>query len=222
MTERHPTILPCNERWAETLAARIAAAGRAACARAGRFTIAISAAVLDANLGAALASPPIRDETFWRGTRLFLADSSVPADEAQLRALRTAAACLPLPPGAVHLAPAARQNAVAAANGYEQELRAIFSLSAGALPRFDLCVLALGPNGRIGGLLRGSRAVEEIGRLVVAEFVPSAGHSVVTLTAPVIQHAAAIVLIARAAVGEPSPLAPLGLARPCGANTTPI
>lgn len=204
MTDHRTTILSGDDRLAAALATRIAAAGRAAYARSGRFTLAISAAALDASLAAALAGAPIRDEVFWRGTRLFLADTWVPGRAAPWPALRAAVARLPLLPGAAYLAPAARQNAIAAANAYEQELRATFSLRAGALPRFDLCVLTVNEDGLAGGPLRGGRALDEIGRLVVAEFVPTAGCSVVTLTAPVIQNAASTLVIAPPALAASS------------------
>lgn len=213
MTDPRTTLLARDHHLAGVLAARIAAAGRDACARSGRFTIAISAAALDDALAEALATPPIRDEAFWRGTRLFLADIWLPGRGAPWEALRAAVARLPLPAGAAYLAPAARQNAVAAANAYEQELRATFCLNAGALPRFDLCVLASDEDGRVGGLQRASRALDEIGRLVVAEFVPAAGGSVVTLTAPVIQSAASMLVIAPAGAAAAATLAPFLLAR---------
>lgn len=214
MTDQRTTILTGDDRLGGPLATRIATAGRAAYARSGCFRLAISAAALDASLVTALATPPIRDEAFWRGTRLFLADNWVRGRPAPWPPLRAAVARLPLPPGAAHLAMAESENAVAAANAYEQELRATFSLQTGALPRLDLCVLAANRDGRIGGLLRGSRALDEIDRLVVAEFVPAARCSVVTLTAPVIQNAALTLVIAPAAFAQSPPCAVRGAAAP--------
>jgi 6-phosphogluconolactonase/glucosamine-6-phosphate isomerase/deaminase len=183
---------------ATAVAAHIVAAGRAAFARSGRFTVAVSAAALDESLVETLAAAPISDERFWRVTRLFLADTWLPGSLALWRHLRAAALRLPLAPGAEHFDALCCVSAVAAANAFEQELRATFSLTAGELPRFDLCLLALGANGQIGGLAPGSCAHDEIGRLVVADFVPALGRAVVTLTPPVIQNALTIVALAAA------------------------
>ena len=178
------------------IAAHIVAAGRAAFARSGRFTVAVSAALLDESLVATLAAAPIADERFWRVTRLFLADTWLPESVVLWRHLRAAASGLPLASGAAHFEAPCGVSAVASANASEQELRATFTLTAGELPRFDLCLLALGADGQIGGLAPGGRAHDEIGRLVVADFVPALGRAVITLTPPVIQNALTIVAIA--------------------------
>jgi 6-phosphogluconolactonase len=221
VTTERITIVHRDGRAPAELAAHIAAAGRAAWAARGRFTVAVSAALLDQALVDALAAPPLRDERFWRGTRLFLADTWLPGCELPSAALRAAVLRLPLAPGAAHVEAAGGASAVAAAGSYEQELRAIFSLAAGELPRFDLCVLATDEAVASGGVPLGGRAVDEIARLVVAEFIPGARRSVVTLTPPVIQNAAAVVVVRPTRPADaPAAIHPAP-DRPCAAGAPP-
>jgi 6-phosphogluconolactonase len=170
--------------------AEFAARGRAAFGRSGRFAVAVSPAALTAPLVDAFAVGPLADERFWRATHVFLADSDAGTDRRELRAV---ARRLPVPASGLHLDVAEGPNPLKAA-AYEQELRAFFGLQAGLLPRFDLVVLALGPDGRLGGLLPGGRALDEIERLVRADFDLARGQYVVTLTPPVIRNAASIVV----------------------------
>ncbi len=170
--------------------ADFAARGRAAFGRSGRFTLAVSSGVLTAPIADAFAVAPLAAERFWRGTHVFLADSDAGTDPRKLRAV---ARRLPLPANGLHLDVAEGPNPLKAA-AYEQELRAFFGLHGGLLPRFDLVVLALRPGGRLGGLLPGGRALDEIERLVRADFDLERGQYVVTLTPPVIRNAASIVV----------------------------
>jgi len=185
---------------AAPLLARFAAHGRAAFARSGRFVVAVSPGALTTPLVNAFAVAPLAEERFWRGTHLFLSDSgpvAVPGPRALARRL-------PIPAGALHLEIAEHPNPLKAAS-YEQELRAFFGLRAGLLPRFDLVVLALGADGRLGGLMPGGRALDEIERLVRADFDLGSGQYVATLTPPVIRGAAAILVVAPAAAADAMP-----------------
>ena len=172
--------------------AEIATLGRTAFARSGRFTVAVSAAALAASIVDALAVAPLAAERFWRGTHLFLSDTDGAGARVAPRAL---ARRLPVPASGLHLDIAEGPNPLKAA-AYEQELRAFFGLRAGLLPRFDLVVLALGADGRLGGLLPRGRALDEIERLARADFDLERGQYVVTLTPPVIRNAASICVVA--------------------------
>lgn len=191
---------PIASAAATPLLARIAAHGRAAFARSGRFTVAVSPAALTTPVVDAFAAAPLADERFWRATHLFLGDSHS-AGTLDLRAL---ARRLPVPASALHLEIAEHPNPLKAAS-YEQELRAFFGLRAGLLPRFDLIVLALGADGRLGGLMPGGRALDEIERLVRADFDLESGRYVATLTPPVIRNAAAVIVAAPAASADAVP-----------------
>jgi 6-phosphogluconolactonase/glucosamine-6-phosphate isomerase/deaminase len=179
---------------AAAVAARFAAAGRAALARSGRFAVAVSPAALTAPVVAALPA----GERFWRATHLFLTDTCL----AEGVSARSAAERLPVPAGALHLEVAEHASPLAAAGAYEQELRGFFSLRAGALPRFDLVLLALGADGRLGGFAPGGHALDEIERLALADFDPASGRYFVTLAPPVIRNAAAVLVVAHAASAD--------------------
>jgi 6-phosphogluconolactonase/glucosamine-6-phosphate isomerase/deaminase len=170
------------------LAAQFTAAGRAALARSGRFAVAVSPAALTGAVVAALGGAPLAGERFWRATHLFLTDTCLVDGVAA----RSAVQRLPVPTGALHLEVAEHASPLTAATAYEQELRGFFSLRAGALPRFDLVLVALGADGRLGGFAPGGHALDEIERLALADFDPDTGRYFVTLTPPVIRSAAGV------------------------------
>jgi 6-phosphogluconolactonase/glucosamine-6-phosphate isomerase/deaminase len=174
------------------LAAQFAAAGRAALARTGRFAVAVSPAALTGAVVEALNAAPLAGERFWRATHLFLTDTCLAAGVAP----RSAVQRLPIPAGALHLEVAEHANPLTAAAAYEQELRGFFSLRAGALPRFDLVLVALAADGRLGGFAPGGHALDEIERLALADFDPDTGRYFVTLTPPVIRNAARVLVVA--------------------------
>ncbi len=177
------------------LAAQFTAAGRAALTRSGRFAVAVSPAALT---GAVVAALPPAGERFWRATHLFLTDTCLAGGDAA----RSAVQRLPVPAGALHLEVAEHANPLTAATAYEQELRGFFSLRAGALPRFDLVLVALGADGRLGGFAPGGHALDEIERLALADFDPDTGRYFVTLTPPVIRSAASVLLVVHAASAD--------------------
>jgi 6-phosphogluconolactonase/glucosamine-6-phosphate isomerase/deaminase len=183
---------------AGAVAAHFAAAGRAALARNGRVAVAVSPAALAAPVVAALGAAPLAGERFWRATHLFLADTCF----AHATTPHALAARFPTPPGALHLEVAEHANPLTAAAAYEQELRGFFSLRAGALPRFDLAVLAFGADGRLGGLAPGGHALDEIERLALADFDPRTSRYFVTLTPPVIRNAARLLVVVPAGSAE--------------------
>jgi len=180
------------------LAAQFAAAGRAALARSGRFAVAVSPAALTGAVVAALGGAPLAGERFWRATHLFLTDTCLVDGVAA----RSAVQRLPVPAGALHLEVAEHASPLMAATAYEQELRGFFSLRAGALPRFDLVLVALGADGRLGGFAPGGHARDEIERLALADFDPATGRYFVTLTPPVIRSAASVLVVADAASAD--------------------
>jgi 6-phosphogluconolactonase len=195
------SILAKSGDGAAHIAARLAAAGRAAYARDGRFVVAVSPGALTAEIVDALVAPGLRAEAFWSGTHLFWTDTCFAGCDAPRSRARGLAGRLPVTEGGLRLDVADRADPLRAAAAYEQELRAFFSLAAGDVPRFDFILLAVEHDGRIAGLAREGRAIDEIARLAVADFTPATGRCVVTLTPPVLRNAAAIV--ATSSLGAP-------------------
>ncbi len=87
-----------------------------------------------------------------------------------------------------------------AAKQYEQELRDSFG---GTLPRFDLVLLGLGPDGHTASLFPGSAALNERERWVCANWVEKFGAPRITLTYPVLNEAAEVMFLVTG--GEKSP-----------------
>ena len=83
-----------------------------------------------------------------------------------------------------------------AADEYEQTLIKYFQLSNGQLPRFDLVMLGMGPDGHTASLFPGTKALQEKKRLVVSNWVGKFYTHRVTMTAPVLNNAAFVMFTA--------------------------
>lgn len=82
-----------------------------------------------------------------------------------------------------------------AASDYERRLRDFFRLADGQLPRFDLVLLGMGPDGHTASLFPGTKALHETQRLVVANWIGKFYAQRITLTAPVLNNAARILFL---------------------------
>jgi 6-phosphogluconolactonase len=80
-----------------------------------------------------------------------------------------------------------------AASRYESELRTRFRMEGAELPRFDLIHLGLGDNGHTASLFPHSDALDSMMRLAVSAHVEAEVPWRVTLTWPVINHAAQVI-----------------------------
>ncbi|HEX5283163.1 MAG TPA: 6-phosphogluconolactonase [Bryocella sp.] len=79
-----------------------------------------------------------------------------------------------------------------AASRYESTLRNVMRLEGAESPAFDLVVLGMGPDGHTASLFPHTEALNEMGRLVVANHVPQKDTWRITLTWPVIDQAAEV------------------------------
>lgn len=86
---------------------------------------------------------------------------------------------------------------------YEEELRKFFRLEPGALPSFNLVLLGLGENAHIASLFPRHPALHEAKRLAVAVEVDAPQRHRISLSAPVLNHAACVLfLVSGAAKAE--------------------
>ncbi|HWY59384.1 MAG TPA: 6-phosphogluconolactonase, partial [Terriglobales bacterium] len=84
------------------------------------------------------------------------------------------------------------------------DLRASFNLAEGQLPRFDLVLLGMGPEGHTASLFPGTRALKEERRLVVSNWVGKLYTDRITLTPPVLNNAARVLFMVHGAEKAPA------------------
>jgi 6-phosphogluconolactonase len=82
-----------------------------------------------------------------------------------------------------------------AAEEYESNLRSIFRLARGHMPRFDLVLLGMGPDGHTASLFPGTTALGERRRLAVSNWVGKFCANRITLTTPVFNNASCVMFL---------------------------
>jgi 6-phosphogluconolactonase len=163
----------------------------------GRARIAISGGSTPKTTFGLMANPaePFRSRMPWDKLDLYWVDERcVPPDDADSNYRMTREAMLdhvPLTPGQIHRMEGEYAPEEGAAR-YESELRNRFRLEGAESPRFDLIQLGMGPDGHTASLFPHTAAIHEMGRLVTANHVENKDAWRVTLTWPVINHAASV------------------------------
>ncbi|MBN1261272.1 MAG: 6-phosphogluconolactonase [Anaerolineae bacterium] len=167
-----------------------------AVATQGRFTWALAGGSTPEAAYRCLAAPPFASQIPWEKVHVFWGDERcVPPghpDSNYRMARRALLDHVPIPSANVHRIPGERPPQ-AAALAYEGELRRLFGRS--ALPRFDLILLGMGPDGHTASLFPGVAALQETQSWVVEQFVEHLDARRVTLTPPVINAATGVVFI---------------------------
>ena len=169
-----------------------------AAAERGRFTIALAGGSTPKSLYNLLATNA-RATLPWDRTYFFWSDERhVPptdpdsnyrmADEAMLSKV-------PVPPGNVFRVPAENPDAATAAKEYESTLRKFFQLEPGQLPKFDLILLGMGPDGHTASLFPGTVGLQEKSRLVIANWVEKLKTHRLTFTLPVLNSARSVAFL---------------------------
>ncbi len=110
------------------------------------------------------------------------------ADEAMLSKV-------PVPTGNVFRIAAENPDAATAAEEYEKTLRKFFQVGTEDVPRFDLILLGMGPDGHTASLFPGTAALQEKSRLVVANWVEKFKTKRLSLTLPVLNAARCVAFL---------------------------
>ena len=170
----------------------------------GHFTVALSGGSTPRNLYSLLAA---QSDVPWSQIRFFFSDERhVPPDHPDSNyrmANESLFSRAPIPQENIFRVPAEIPDADTAAQSYEQTLRQFFQLGDekedDALPRFDLILLGLGPDGHTASLFPGTAALHEDERLVAANWVEKFKTWRITFTYPVLNNAAAVLFMATGA-----------------------
>jgi 6-phosphogluconolactonase len=198
MTNRNVIVCRDIQELSQKAAAEFIRLAQEAVGRTGRFTVALSGGSTPLALYSLLASPGYCERIPWSQVHLYFGDERcVPPQHADSNfhmVQETLLAKIILPRENCYRIAGELDPAVAAAD-YEQQLRKLFGVPAGGVPRFDLMLLGLGVEGHTASLFPGSDALTDQQHLVVATFVEKLQAHRVTLTLPVINHAAQVLFL---------------------------
>ena len=163
----------------------------------GRFCVALSGGNTPRSVYSLLAGK-YAGSLPWAKIHIFFGDErSVPPDHADSNYRMSRESLLskvPIPDANVHRI-RAELPAQEAAELYAKELRAFFGLAGDAWPRFDLILLGIGDEGHTASLFPDSAALSEQSKLVVANWVEKFQTWRITLTFPVLNHAAEVLFL---------------------------
>jgi 6-phosphogluconolactonase len=135
----------------------------------------------------------------WDNIHFFWGDERhVPPEDPQSNfrmARETLFVSAPVPTPNIHRVRAEEPDAVLAAAKYERELKSFFDLKPGQIPRFDCVLLGIGADGHTASLFPATDALKEKKRLVVANWVEKFQRYRITMTVPVLNHAAQVIFL---------------------------
>lgn len=155
---------------AEAASPRVAEAARRAVAARSRFAIALAGGSTPGPTYTRLAEESRRGDVPWETTEVFWGDERcVPADHPDSNARMARKALLdrvPVPDERIHPIRAWEPDPEVAADLYEREIRRVLAPVGERIPRLDLVLLGLGPDGHTASLFPGTAALEEEDRLV--------------------------------------------------------
>lgn len=166
--------------------------------QSGRFAVALAGGSTPKTLYRLLAEPGFRERVDWNRVHLFWADERCvpPTDpDSNYGMVRDALLAHVQVPEANLFRMRGEDPPAVAAAAYERILRTQFRLGAAGWPRFGLVLLGLGDDGHTASLFPGSAAVTVEDRLVAPNYVKKLDVHRLTMTFPVINHAANVVFL---------------------------
>jgi len=189
-------IVPDSATLARTAAQEFHRLAEPAIQERGIFSVALSGGNTPRTVYSLLASD--HQQLPWDRIHIFFGDERhVPPDnpDSNFRmANESLLSRVPIPEKNVHRI-RAELEADAAASEYEQELVNFFHLGNQNMPRFDLIFLGIGEDGHTASLFPGSKALNEISRRVVANWVEKFQAFRITFTFPVLNHASEVAFL---------------------------
>jgi len=206
---REVRILPDAAAITKRAAQKFVEIAAAAVAQKGAFTVALSGGSTPKALYTMLATDPaLRAQVPWDKMAVFFGDERHVGPEDELSNFRMAKEAMfaksPLRAEQVFRIKGEYPEAAQAAKEYEQDLRAHFQLADGQFPGFDLVFLGMGEEGHVASLFPGTKALQEKRRIAVHNWVGKVLMDRITLTAPAINSAANIIVLAAGAAKAPA------------------
>lgn len=163
------------------------------------FNIALSGGSTPRAFHRVLAAPPYHDQIDWESMQYFWGDERfVPPDDPESNyrmARETLLINVPVTSDQVHRVPTERGDPPLVAELYEADIRRAMNILPAQMPRFNLILLGMGPDGHCASLFPHTDALHVYDRLVTANFVPKLRANRITFTVPVINNAAAVVFL---------------------------
>ncbi len=176
----------------------------------GRFTVALAGGSTPRAMFKLLAASPFIETVPWESIYFFWGDErTVPPDHPDSNygmARETLFSKAPVPEENIFRIPAEMEDHDAAAEHYAARVMQFFLTGPGAsrtmtaplvnMPRFDLVLLGMGPDGHTASLFPATTALEVSDRVAVANWVEKFNTWRITLTAPAINNARNITFVA--------------------------
>ncbi|MEO6836322.1 MAG: 6-phosphogluconolactonase [Candidatus Tumulicola sp.] len=185
-------IFPNSAALAEALADVFIEIGQTAMADRGSFRVALSGGNTPRAAYALLAQQPRREVLSWSDVFIYFGDERcVPPDDEQSNyrmATKAFLDAVPIPPVNVHRIRGEIDPATAAA-----DYASILRTDLGDLPRFDLVLLGLGPDGHTASLFPGTPPATDDAALVRAVYAQSQAMWRVTVTPEVLNASRTVV-----------------------------
>jgi len=192
-------VFPTPDAIVDPLASFIVKAQKEAIERKGRFTLALSGGSLPKMLKGLIENPSIK----WDKWHVYYVDERVVPlnhpDSNHNACLSLLFSKVPIPPANIHaIDPNLLGDLEELSDSYEKELiREFAQKDAARFPVFDLILLGMGPDGHTASLFPGHDLLQEEDRWVAyIEDSPKPPPHRITLTYPVINHAARVAFVA--------------------------
>src|SRR5579859_1682482 len=190
-------IVPDSATLSRVAAHEFENASNSAIADHGRFCVALSGGNTPRSVYALIAEE-YKTSLPWDKIHIFFGDERhVPPDhpDSNFRmASESLLSKVPIPEKNIHRIHA-ELDAEAAAAEYEQQLVNFFHLLNHDWPRFDLIFLGIGEDGHTASLFPGSSALSDVSSKVAANWVEKLQTFRITLTFPVLNHAAEVIFL---------------------------